>query len=390
MIRLTRSVVVSSFDAEATVAVGRDRPEFLAVARLAADLGRPIGARDVLRELLGALPEVLGWRVIERCIDLGLLARSGKDGDATLSESGRLALQHGEVLVPEEGIWRFFLIDDPLVPGALIHVQRLEADPVRMEREAARDARTRGERRPQVEHPPEILRRCCRTSPRESIQDGRLFQLSELAESGASGPRGELRLVFTWATEPSLRLSGCLPMGGDGKPTQPIDAGIPLPEVITRLSREGLWREVVALATQIPGQELVRWHAAAGKSVVPVAFSSIPATARQTFRYDLEVPAPDVVGLGRFEPTTLKDVELVPLSEADAQSWLAWLQWECVNDYATPAVLELQGSEQRARFPHHRPRPLSASEILAKARAERDERAWFVLAPSDLGLWSNE
>ena len=43
MIRLTRSISVSSFDVEATVAVGRNRPEFLAVARLAADLGRPIG-----------------------------------------------------------------------------------------------------------------------------------------------------------------------------------------------------------------------------------------------------------------------------------------------------------------------------------------------------------
>ena len=64
MIRLSRSVAISSFDVEATVAVGRDRPEFLAVAQLAADLARPIGARDVLRELLGARPEVLGWRVI--------------------------------------------------------------------------------------------------------------------------------------------------------------------------------------------------------------------------------------------------------------------------------------------------------------------------------------
>lgn len=388
MIRLTRSVAVSTFDAEATVAVGRDRPEFLAVARLAADLGRAIGARDILRELLGALPEVLGWRVIERCVDLGLLARSSKDGDATLSESGRLALQHGEVLVPEEGIWRFFVIDDPLVPGALVHVQSLKADPVQKEREAARDARTRGERRPQVDYPPEILRRCRRAAPRESIQNGRLFQLGELAESGACGPRGELRLVFTWATDPSLRLSGRLPMGGDGENTQPIDAGIPLPQVITRLSREGLWRDVVALATQVPGKELERWHAAAGKSVLPVAFSSIPPIARQTFRYDLEVPAAEVAELGRFEPTTLKGVELVPSSEADAQLWLAWLQWECVNDYATPAALEHQGGEQRARFPHHSPRPLTASELLAKARTEKDERSWFVLAPSDLGLWN--
>ena len=388
MIRLTRSVVVLSFDAEATVAVGRDRPEFLAVARLAADLARPIGARDVLRELLGDRPEVLGWRVIERCVDLGLLERPGADGDASLSEAGRVALEHGEVLVPEEGLWRFFVIDDPLVPDALIHAQRLEPEPVRKEREAARDARTRGERPPPGDRRPEILRRCRGASPRESVQNGHLFQLVELAENGTAAPNGELRLVFTWSDVPSLRLSGRRFRDGGEANAKPIDAGLSLPEVVRRLSREVLWKALVTHATQVPATELQRWQAITGRPVVPVAFPSVPTAARKTFRNDVEVPAAHLGELGRFEPTILKDVDLVPASESDAQEWLAWLQWEAVNDYVTPALIENQGGEQRARFPHHHPRTLSASELLAKARADRDERSWFMLGPSDLGLWS--
>jgi len=376
MIRLTRSVAVSSFDAQATVAVGRARPEFLAEARLAAALARPLGAR----------PEVLGWRVIERCVDLGLLERSGKDGDAALSEAGRLALEHGEVLVPEEGIWRFFVIDDPLVPGALVHAQRLDAEPVRKEREAAK-ARPRGER-PQVDRPPVSLRGCVGGAPRESVQNGHLFQLGELAESGAAGPTGELRLMFTWDAEPSLRLSGRLPLDGEGTNAKPIDAGVSVPEVVARLSREGLWRSLVTRATQAPEAELQRWQATAGRHVVPVPFASLPAAARLGFRRDLDVPASELPGLGRFEATVLKDVEVVPASEGDAQAWLAWLQWEAITDFVTPAILEQHAREQRARFPHHSPRVLSAPELLAKARADRDERAWFVLGPSDLGLWS--
>lgn len=386
MIRLTRSVAVSSFDAQATVAVGRDRPEFLAVARLAADLARPIGARDVLRELLGARPEVLGWRVIERCVDLGLLERSGKDSDAALSEAGRLALEHGEVLVPEEGIWRFFVIDDPLVPGALVHAQRLDAEPVRKEREAAK-ARPRGER-PQVDRPPVTLRGCVGGAPRESVQNGHLFQLGELTESGTAGPAGELRLTLTWGAEPSLRLSGRLPLDDEGSNTKPIDAGVSVPEVVARLSREGLWRSLVTRATQAPEAELQRWQATAGRHVVPVSFASLPAAARLGFRRDLDVPASELPGLGRFEATVLKDVEVVPASEGDAQAWLAWLQWEAITDFVTPAILEQHAREQRARFPHHSPRVLSVPELLTKARADRDERAWFVLGPSDLGLWS--
>jgi hypothetical protein len=387
MIRLTRSVVVSSFDAAATVAVGRDRPEFLAVGRLAADLDRPISARDVLRELLGPRPEVLGWRVIERCVGLGLLERSGQRGDATLSGAGRLALEHGEVLVPEEGVWRFFMIDDPLVPWALIHAQRLETEPVRKERVTAK-TRTRGERQPEADHPSELLRRCKGGAPHESLQNGHLFQLCELAERGAAGPSGKLRLGLTWGAEPSIRLSGRLPSGDDGAKADPIDAGIPVPEVVTRLKREGLWQALVTHATQVPGPVLERWKATTGEHVVPVALSSLPAVARHRFRHDLDVPASDLMGLGRFEPAVLKEVHLVPASDTDAQAWLAWLQWEAVNDYVTPALLEQQGGEQRARFTHHRPRTLSAPELLARARADRDERSWFLLGPSDLGLWS--
>lgn len=389
MIHLTRSVMVSSFDVEAKVALGRDRPEFLAVARLAADLGRPIGAIDVLRELLGPRRELLGWRVIERCVDLGLLVRTGKDGDATLSDSGRLALEHGEVLVPEEGAWRFFVIDDPLVPCALVHVQHLETDPVKKERDAVKDARARGERHPVTSRTPEILRRCEGALPRVSVQNGHIFQLDRITENGATGPSAELRLTFSWNAEPAIHVSGRLPLSGDNPDAKPVDADLPIPEVIARWNHQGLWRALISHATGVPAPELERWHITAGKPVVPATFAQLPPAARLSYRNDVEVPASELSELGRFHPTTLKGVELVPAQETDAQDWLHWLQWECINDYVTPTMLEQQGPEARARFPHHRPRALNATELLDKARALRDERAWFLLGPSDLGLWSS-
>ncbi len=53
MIQLKRVVNIKCFEAQATVAVGRERPEFLAVAQLAYDLDRPINGQDILDELLG-------------------------------------------------------------------------------------------------------------------------------------------------------------------------------------------------------------------------------------------------------------------------------------------------------------------------------------------------
>jgi hypothetical protein len=391
VIHLARAVKVSSIDVEATVAVGRDRREFLAVAQLAADLARPIGARDLLQELIGPRPDVVGWRVIERCVDLGLLERTEPSGPARLSESGRLALAHGEVLVPEEGLWRMFVVDDPLVSCALIHAKRLESQPVYRERQMLREARAERRDIPRPDRPSDLLRREVGARPRVSVQDEHLLQLRELADRGANGPRGELRLVLTWvadAAAPALRLVGRLPADLKVSGGEAFDAVLELPEIFRKLSYQLLWSMLVNLATGVGAEELDRWRAAAGKPVVPVRFESLAAPARQAFQLDLPVPASEWTALGDFEAGVLKGVHLVPASEPDAQAWLSWLQWEAITDHVTPVDLEQKAKELRMKFPHHHPRPQVAGELLARARSQRDDRSWFVLGPSDLGLWS--
>jgi hypothetical protein len=358
------------------------------VARLAADLGRPIGAHIVLRELLGERPEVLGWRVIERCVALGLLEREGRDGPASLSEAGRLALEHGEVLVPEEGIWRLYVVDDPLVTVPLVHASRLESEPVYKERNAMRDARKRGDQRVQPDRIPEVVRRCAGGPVALSKQNGRLFQLVEVSDRGAQGPASELRLTLDWSDEPVLRLSGQLPQDEQVPRHKPMDAVLDLPDALVDLTYEVMWKRLAAVARRLHPSDLDRWQVQAGRPVVPVPFQSLPAAARHSFQHDLDVPASEWSALGRFDATVLKAAPVVPPTAADAQDWLEWLQWESIDDYALPRGLEQKGRELAARFPQHRPQPLTTIDLLSRARAERDPRAWFLLAPSDLGLWS--
>lgn len=120
MIKLQRTIRVRSFDVSGVVAIGQERPEWLAVARLAADLDRPISGRDVVRELLARLPEHVGRLVVDRCVYLGLLHRAEPRGPASLSDSGRIALERGLVLEPQEGAWRCYYVDDPLVAEPLV------------------------------------------------------------------------------------------------------------------------------------------------------------------------------------------------------------------------------------------------------------------------------
>ena len=391
MIRLSRTIPINCFDVEATVAVGRQRPEFLAVAQLAADLKRPISSRDVLRELLGPRPEVLGRRVIERCIALGLLnSTDSRNSEAELSEAGALALEHGEVLVPEEGVWRFYLVDDPLVPNKLLHAERLESDSVKKERDAAKNARNRGDRPIRSERPPEILSSCCGDLPSKSAHHGQLFQLTELAKSGASGPKGSLRLNLTWdrSAEAMLNLSGTLPSDAKVQNAKPVDVNIELPEIFDDLEYQTIWTNLAGLSSDLSLKELDHWFSIAGEPAIPLAFHSLSDEERNRFRRNLTVPASEWEQLGDFDSTVLENTLIVPATEADAQAWLEWLHWNAINDYVIPCQIEELGKDQLARFPYHKPHPLSPSDLLAQALTTRNERSFFLLAPSDLGLWS--
>lgn len=388
MIELKRNIKVKSFDIEAVIARGQDRPEFLAVACLADSLRRPIGARDVLKELLGNLPDVVGWRVIERCVALGLLERSAEQGLAQLSEAGKAAVNTRSVLVPEEGIWRIFYSDDPLLPHALIHAERLDSG------EAGKSSSGKNG---QVAFPtaaPRLIQDYKGGTPCLSLQDHRPFQLISLAPThqGMEGPAAELIVEIVWEEgHPSPRITVAGSVKGMNKESLPIQADLS-PEVLTdQWSWEELHQELVFQATFVPMSELMHWRQLnGGKALIPACFENLPDASRKSFARDVTAISPRIEGLGEaFEDVTLRQMPLVPSSEADAQAWLEWLQWENLLDHALPRQLEEKAEKLCQDFRFHQPVPATPGELLARAHAERqDPRSWCLIAPADLGLWS--
>ena len=387
MIHLKRKIKVSSFDMAATVARGQARPEFLAVARLAADLKRPIGARDVLRELLGGLPETVGWRVIERSIALGLLEREGRQGPAALTDMGRNALKYNTVLVPEEATWRFFYTDDPLVPDVMIHALRLPEQTAYQSRLEEKNGNpTKGSSLPPA------LNECRSAPPRLSVCDQQLFQLLETSKLGTPGPVSELNIELMWESShptPRIHLSGSL---GKGNAAISVKTDLQVPTVVQEWSWDGMHLDLLQKASGVSWDQLVEWaNKNDGDAIVPCAFKTLKPQARKAFMQDFKVFSPSLDGLGAaFMDTTLEKISLTPASAADAQEWLEWLQWEAIGDHVIPAQLKITGEILRKKFPFHTPEPATPLALLAQARTQMqpDERAWFVMTPADLGLWS--
>lgn len=391
MIHLWRTVAVRTFDAEATIALGRNRPELLAVARLAADAGRPIMARDVARELLAGVPDHVGRLVIERAVHVGLLVPHDR-GVASLSDSGRTALENGKVLVPEEGAFRLYYADDPLLPIGLLHVSPLRLPNAPDARKSMREARDGGQRI--IEQPvPRTLGTFGPGGVLFSAVNRAPFEVVVAPKVGLVGPQTSLRLDLRWPADeaPRVQLSGELPAPGPDDPPLAVDVTVNASDAIGDLGYDEVWCGLVSHATGVSDGALQQWHRRTQRRVLPVAFRDASEAARRAFTQDLEVPGVDYEGLGSFEPTRIQKVDLVPASDSDAQEWCHWLQWDAVgHGYATPSVLEAAAATARARFPNHAPRPLTPNELLARAMSSRtDRRSWNLLAPADLGLWSN-
>lgn len=388
MIQLKRSISVKCFESQATVAVGRQRPEFLAIAQLAADFGRPINAQDIHHELLRNCPGAMVRLVLKRSLDLGLLESVEQEGYAQLSIAGEQALQVGQVLVPEEGVWRFYLTNDRLIPHSLLHAHRLETDSAHKSRD---DNRKNAEKTgPQRACPlPDLLKACKRSTAAPSIVDGQLQQIRELPSLGINVRDCTLELAYEWTPDgpPLIKLTGDL-KGIGKKDKQKIDASLP-PSTRVADSYEHLWKLLAAFASQADITELDQWHDYTGHLVLPATLADLSPIERKQFTRDLAIPEWKRGYIGTFNPTVLSAVPLVPASDTEANEWAKWLQWDAIQDDVTPAHLDQMGDDIRSQFLYHDLQLATPHELLAKAlHGKRDTRSPYLLAPYDLGLWS--
>lgn len=179
-----------------------------------------------------------------------------------------------------------------------------------------------------------------------------MFQLTELAQSGSSGPKGTLKLDLTWdrRSEAMLNLSGTLPLSAQGRNSGLVDVNIDLPKVFDDLDYQTIWTNLASLSSGTPFEELDEWFSTAGKPVIPLDFHSLSDDERKGFRRNVAVPESEWEQLGAFDSTILENILIVPTTESDAQAWLEWLHWNAINDYVTPRQIERMGKEQLTRW----------------------------------------
>lgn len=403
-IHLSRTISVNTFDTQATVAVGRHRPEWLAVVRLAKDFGGEITADQVSHELLAGLP--VGQKVIQRCGALGLLAISPDNSSARLTTLGETSLDHDQVFVPEQRLWRFYYADDPLLRQPLLHIEPLEGGSASDERRELQEARRSGSQRMvESDNCPRTIRENCDQLVRSAVAGGSAFIIKQVASSGHFNQAGQIQLHLEWAPgdpAPAVQLTGSVPSPELPNPDKKKATSLRIdhhftPQFESLLSESrptfnSVWIQLAAYAAATESNTLGRWLFKAKRLVLPQAFTSGDEAALRHFMQDLTVPEiPELMlpGLGAFNGTVLKQVDLVPANDEDAQAWASWLLRDGITEYMTPGKITALAESVRGRFAFHSPTLPSPQEVLTSyVKQPEDPRARFVLAPHDLGLWS--
>lgn len=379
MINLSRTVEVRCIDVAATVAVEQDRPEFLAIVLLAKHLGGQLSPQHVRQELFKPLPEQACRLALDRCVKLRMLEWDG--GVARLAELGEMAIETGKVLVAEQGVWRFHVVDDPLVPHPVVHAERSKTESAYA---SLKQQKGEGDFSGHSSLTPSLLRDSINATSQRSLADYKLRQIQHVGERGQVRGKAAVKLDFSWSEHgaPMVRLTGKLP-----ESEHRLDA-VTSPDVGS-WTYDNLWTELAAEAAGIPAEVLSGIQGHLGVRAVPIPFEAVGPEGRKTFRKDFPVPETNFQRIGAFQPSSLSQVDILPATDRDAQEWCEWLQWSEITGYVTPEMLRAQAVSVLAKLPHHRPSPLPPDAIRMQA-LNNDNRsaARHVLAPADLGLWS--
>ncbi|EDM77780.1 hypothetical protein PPSIR1_38399 [Plesiocystis pacifica SIR-1] len=394
MIRLHRNVVISAFDLEGVIARSQERPELLAVARLAYDHPRGLTADILAGELIGG-QSILCRRIIDRCVSLQVLERQRVGAPARLTELGRAMLERGQIWIPERGTWRVYFAEDPLLDVPLVHVEPCWTPKANAARSEVYRQKKQGGRPARAQARPALLRNFEYDTLCSSLVDGSTFQLLELSKHGAYGQPSTLHLGVGFPADghPRVTLSGEL----EAPPRPPkvacrpiaLDRVLELPSALAAWRYEDLWTELVSFARDIELETLAAACERAKRPVLPVTLEQTSASERRSMRTRVEVPPLEFARAGCFEANHLDRVELIPQSTEDADRWARWLQWDSLDGYRVPAQLERSAATIRERFPLFQVSSATPHELLARAKSDPTApSSRYLLTTADLGLWS--
>ena len=361
---LTTAIPVERIDAFAEMAWLERRPELGLVCRAAReDSGQLTGA--TVQAVLPGLGDAGAKNVVSWCVMLGLCDRHGG-----LTQLGEVVAERDEAPVPEQGAYRLWLAEHPVLGRRILNVERLSAthDP-------------RFDDIVPIPVEPEQGVVFCSLADANQRFIFRGFPTKH-------GDRGCLRGV----TKATCRLRWTFDFDNNRDAWQ-LDGTMETPRGLTPIQHqpESVAIDLWSLATTWGGGPLAsfgRWHQKERR--LAVAFGSVSEVEQDSFVKTLQLKSVEVPGKGTFADVTLEDVPVGPASAVDAQRWaMSRLERQLERDvrYRGRAEVRRLFADLTEDTPLERFNPtlLAHDELVGTRRkAQKPEVFWSLAAPVDL------
>lgn len=314
---LRRRVPVDLWNVTGVVARPVSRGYEIAFLRRAAERGGEITVEDADEHLLLGGRAVVARRVLGILAAMRLLSSSGTAYQ--LTDAGREAARTGDVFVPEQGHWRVWTAQDPLLPTRVVALR-----PNFAAFEARRIDRSVGRRARGAPRAVPAFLAAAKGSVFTSMLDGvrvRIDHLEPLSEAVDAAPGPEVKEVEVRALvrAPFVEIRGQA-LGEEG--TEEVSVGV------TDRTAESVWSALLA-SSGLDGAWDDRQHE------LRVGFSSTTDPERRARERTLDFPAPTIPGLGRFDPVSGIRVRLAPRDAEDRRSWARWRLEDSVSAHAS-------------------------------------------------------
>lgn len=361
-ITLTRNLRTSRWTFVGEVSFSEKRTWELSVLRLA-DERKYVDASTVNEDLLGGVRLSVAERLLDIMKGFRLLDQNGG-----LTEEGRRALSSGEIFVPQRGAWTVLIAEgEPLLGAPLLSISPAN-EPSAFDEVGA----PKGWRQPppQLSQLPDELRQIEGDELVPALDGSRCVRIESFGEQQT----GRRELV-TEEHRISLRYDET------GHPMVAIgDKSI---QSQCRVDREAVWEGLLR------GEGLLHaWNA--GKSAMAVGFDGLTDPERRDRVRSLHFAAPEISGLGKFEPLKVDGVALTPASPEDAQKWAEWRLMNNIGDFAAEHRFQSWWEEARKPFSEFALRQPDRAALVAALRPiasnKPDARYWRLQAALDFAL----
>ncbi len=361
---LTAAIPVDRIDAFAEMAWMERRPELGLVCRAARANGGRL-SRATVQSVLPGLGDAGADNVVSWCAMLGLCDRHGG-----LTQLGEGVADKDEAPVPEQGAYRLWLGEHPVLGRRILNIERLSA---------TRDPRFDDIVPIPVEPEPDVVFTSLGDPNQRFIFRG--FPAKH-------GERGCLR----GATKATCRLRWSLDFDSNSDAWQ-LDGTMETPHGFKPVQHhaETAGLDLWSLATAWGGGPLAsfgRWHQKDRR--LAVAFSSVSEVEQDSFLKTVKLKSVEVPGKGTYSDVTLEDVPVGPAAAADAQRWaMACFDRELGRDtrYRSRADVRRLFADLTEGTPLERFNPTlpAHDELVATmAKAPTPQVFWSLAAPVDL------